>query len=452
MKGCYTCERRRIRCDRASPSCRKCHEKGLECPGYGQRLRWAGGAATRGRLLQIQEPPPPQDDSTSSPATPSWMHSTSWDALAGAPLNRLIDHWERNIACRMVWIDSPSNPYRVLVAPLARVIPVIGLALAAVSSQHASGREEAALSERCRNEAVAMISAYVRSVADGGGQLLDREPVEWVLAAMMLLSCYEMTDSGAAAADFHRRAARSLVNTFDAAGPGRDSKLFAFLRNQLAIHDVFACTTSFDPSTMHDVVLPGRDDRTVLFSTYLVYLLDVTILSRVAVPSRARSLRMGLTMRHVQARFDIARGETLMASGPLLNTSAIHRRDFICVVNITHHAALLYAARCLELDGDEDARAGHLDSLFDQLAAMTAPEDWLHCIAWSLFIAGVESHGDASRQAIVTGLYEQLYEGMRFRNFRDALDFLRQFWAETNEDWRGTAKVWEGAGHTVLLP
>jgi hypothetical protein len=356
----------------------------------------------------------------------------------------------------MVWVDSPSNPYRVFVAPLALTIPVVGLALAAVSSQHASGRAEAALSERCRNEAVAMISAYVRSVADGGGRLLDSEPVEWVLAAMMLLSCYEMTDSGAAAADFHRRAARSLVNTFDAAGPGRDSALFAFLRNQLAIHDVFACTTSFDPSTMNDVVLPGRDDRVVLFSTYLVYLLDVTLLSRLAVPSSERSLRMGLTLRLVQSRFETARGETLMAAGPLLNgdgeLAAIRRRDFICVVNILHHAAVLYAARCLELDCGNEVRSGYLDALFDQLAAMSAPEDWLHCIAWSLFVAGVESHGQTARQAIVAALYERLYEGMRFRNFRDALDFLRVFWAGTEDDWRGMARAWEAAGHAVLLP
>lgn len=391
------------------------------------------------------------------------MRSSTWDGLDGTLLRRLVDHWERNIACRMVWIDSPSNPYRVLVAPLASVVPVVGLALAAVSSQHASSASgaasmtDAAFSELCRNEAVAMISAYIRGVADGGGRLLDHEPVEWVLAAMMLLSCYEMTGSGAAAADFHRRAARSLVNTFDAAGPvGGGGALFDFLRNQLAIHDVFACTTSFDPSTMHDVVLPGRDDRTVLFSSYLVYLLDVTLLSRLVTPSRSRSVRMGLTMRRIQARFEAARGETLMAAGPLLGAAgeaaAVRRRDFICVANIAHHAAMLYATRCLELDGGEEARAGHLDALFDQLEAMNAPEDWLHCIAWSLFVAGVESHGDAARQAVVTGLYVRLYEGMRFRNFRDALDFLRVFWAGAEGDWRPMAREWEEAGRAVLLP
>src|SRR5688500_3347755 len=32
---------RQLRCDETKPSCRNCTQKGLECPGYQQRLQWS---------------------------------------------------------------------------------------------------------------------------------------------------------------------------------------------------------------------------------------------------------------------------------------------------------------------------------------------------------------------------------------------------------------------------
>ncbi|KAK1834272.1 fungal-specific transcription factor domain-containing protein [Podospora conica] len=39
--GCRTCKLRRLRCDETKPACRNCTQKGLECPGYQQRLQWS---------------------------------------------------------------------------------------------------------------------------------------------------------------------------------------------------------------------------------------------------------------------------------------------------------------------------------------------------------------------------------------------------------------------------
>ncbi|KAK3318993.1 fungal-specific transcription factor domain-containing protein [Apodospora peruviana] len=39
--GCRTCKLRRLRCDETKPECRNCAQKGLECPGYQQRLQWS---------------------------------------------------------------------------------------------------------------------------------------------------------------------------------------------------------------------------------------------------------------------------------------------------------------------------------------------------------------------------------------------------------------------------
>lgn len=358
----------------------------------------------------------------------------------------------------MVWADSDDNPYRLYITPLAYTNPMIGLAMAAVSSQHASGsKEDTAFSEKARNEAVGMISAYIKDITDhvmSGHELgsrLDDKSVESVLAAMLLLSCYEMAKTGAATADFHRRAARSLVNTFQTTGRC-GSMLFHFLRNQLCVHDVLACTTSFDLSTMEDVILPDNKDRSILFSTYLTYLHDVTILSRQLSPSSDQWNRMGVSLDYISAKFEIARGETLMTAGRLTLDPDSRRRDFICVVNIHHYAALLYAIGCLQLDVHDQRRRELVDALFAQTAIMTAVDKWLHTLAWSFFIAGVEVYDDQSRQSLISDLYDRICKVMRFHNFRDASAFLETFWAGAERDWRILARNWEVAGHPVLLP
>ncbi|KAK8109910.1 hypothetical protein PG999_008047 [Apiospora kogelbergensis] len=50
LPSCHNCRRNRKRCDRSVPTCNKCSSTGQDCLGYGKLLRWAGGAAARGRL------------------------------------------------------------------------------------------------------------------------------------------------------------------------------------------------------------------------------------------------------------------------------------------------------------------------------------------------------------------------------------------------------------------
>ncbi|KAJ5860948.1 uncharacterized protein N7529_008258 [Penicillium soppii] len=54
--GCWTCKRRRRRCDNARPLCRNCAERGVECEGYEVRLRWGAGIASRGRFTGADKP------------------------------------------------------------------------------------------------------------------------------------------------------------------------------------------------------------------------------------------------------------------------------------------------------------------------------------------------------------------------------------------------------------
>lgn len=50
-KACHNCRRRRLKCDRDVPACRKCALTGQECLGYGKLFVWNEGVASRGKMM-----------------------------------------------------------------------------------------------------------------------------------------------------------------------------------------------------------------------------------------------------------------------------------------------------------------------------------------------------------------------------------------------------------------
>lgn len=139
--GCSTCTRRRIRCDLAQPACKKCNKRGLECPGYGPRLRWAGGVAVRGRLKGRNLPVLEQGtggaektDAKPGPETgPETGRAADDDGGPDLTLRKsaraFIEYYDHNIAGLMVWFDTADNDYRRRVLPLAANAPGLRLAV-----------------------------------------------------------------------------------------------------------------------------------------------------------------------------------------------------------------------------------------------------------------------------------------------------------------------------------
>jgi hypothetical protein len=54
--GCWTCKSKRFQCDRTRPHCLACRQRGFACEGYGLRLRWGTGIASRGRFAGASQP------------------------------------------------------------------------------------------------------------------------------------------------------------------------------------------------------------------------------------------------------------------------------------------------------------------------------------------------------------------------------------------------------------
>ncbi|VUC21361.1 unnamed protein product [Clonostachys rosea] len=459
-KGCSVCTKRRIRCDLSAPSCKKCIKRGLSCPGYDSKIRWVGGAAIRGHLKGLGDSGPVED---TQPPPPTNVEFARIRSLGGYSLEQLVEYYDKHVAKIMVWLDGDDNVYRRHVLPLAHTNPVVRLAVAAISAQHAAfSRGDPDVPEDARNEAVAMISRYIhditRQIAAGGSRIvkegLGEEAADWILASMLVLSCYEMFHSGASAAEFHRTAAKSLVNTLSTT-EWRQSTLFLSLRNKLSTYDVFACTTSFDISSIRKAVLPDLEstrilrNETVLFLEYLVLLHEVTLFSRQATPRSPLSKQQHT--RDWKREFELARGATLMAAGRLNIHDASQTRDLIRLVDIHHHAALLYVAACFgqSLDYDEISKTA-FQELKVQIVALENINECIHNLPWPLFILGVKSHGHLENQRLVSKLYSTIPAITGCKQYYDVLEFLHEFWSGSDDEWQPLARGWELRGNRIL--
>jgi hypothetical protein len=383
------------------------------------------------------------------------------DAITKA---RLLAHYDRNIAGLMVWIDSDKNEYRRLILPLADRQPVLLLAILAISDQHlaVTGNVESNFSVRARDAAVEMISKHIRQVtgrlADGHdlGNEIDVDTAIWMLASMLTLASYEMAESeaGAAAADSHRQAARTLVNAL-ATTNRENNDLFNFLRNQLSIYDILACTTSFNPMSTGEAIMPAPDHQDIIFSEYLAILHRVTVLSRQVSHSSASGssspAERAISPAEVRSRFELARGSTLMAAGWLELPRNQRRRDFIRIVDIYHHSALLYTYRCIfpgKID-PADVNAS-TTALFERLGQLEERSSCMQNLPWPVFIAGTECCGQPERQMFIAKLYEDIARDMGFKHYLEILHFLKDLWSSESGDWLHLARAYGLNGQQIV--
>ena len=446
------CTKRRIKCDRGQPSCKKCIKKGVPCPGYEAQLRWVGGPAIRGRLKDGPSPLVRRSSRHEPDLLPD-VQAPAVQSLVGRHFQDLYEYYDKHVAKIMVWVDSEDNLFRRYVLPLARTNLAVRLSIAAVSAQHAAiTGGECSISEDARNQAISIITGHISDVTNqmvsgyDTGHGLDLDTAEWILASMLILSSYEMAHSGASAAEFHRKAARSLVNALSTT-ECRSSIFFVSLRNKLSTYEVFACTTCFDLPSIQDAILPYPEvervslSESALFSDYLVLLHEVTLLAR------QRQNIHGLS-RDWKDEFELAKGTSLMIAGRI-PISPRQRRDMIRLVDIHHNAALLYVERCFGRESSPDAVTA-LSDLKRQLLAMDDVDAWIHNMPWPVFIAGVESHDDQEGQQIVSSMYSAIRRVTGLKHYEEVFEFLEFFWSSSGCDWQALARYWEDQGRRIL--
>jgi hypothetical protein len=443
----------------------------VECPGYGPHIRWAGGAAVRrnygGHQAVVETARGTEDVLPTLGQAPhgdvaSWSHVTVEvnklvsAATSPAEVYELVSYYAREIAGKMVWIDSEHNKFRRLVIPLARTQPVLLLAIMAVAAEHQDilrGLSSDRAKEAC-DIAISKITDILQSLNSNGtacasrrSEKLDFTTIEWLLAAMLILSNYECVDHVSTVWRLHRQGARALIKSVK----GEDvsaRELFRFLRDQSACHDVLASTTTAQRSTMAlDVMLPERGDTDGMFVDYLHQVHEVDRFSHAPPSTRGEFM----DVETLRMKFDVACGDTLIAAGKSHDLLGSERHDFICLVDVYHYAALLYAYRCVYGFGSSHPdMIMTLRLLFEKLEHFKDIKLSAHNLPWPLFIAGVESYGDKARQDEVADLFEMIVVTTGFGNFGMVRAFLKNFWEGEESDWRVAVVEWETMGRYIL--
>jgi hypothetical protein len=273
-----------------------------------------------------------------------------------------------------------------------------------------------------------------------------------MLASMLTLSSYKMVVSNAVAWQFHRQAARTLVNALSMTDR-RHHTLYSFLRNQLSIYDVLACTTNFDSSDLDGIILPETEKMDILFADYLNVVHQVTLCSRMS-PQQSPSSEGTPpfpSLKDLRGRFELARGSTLMASRLLTIDEGPRRRDFIRLVDIYHHAGLLYSYQGLKSSEISRSEAEYsCNRIFETLDELEVVSACIQNLPWPTFIAGTWCRESETRQESIVRLYQMIIPDMGFNHYSLVLQFLTGFWKGDEENWLKAACEWEKQGYRLL--
>ncbi|KAF5005229.1 hypothetical protein FDECE_8287 [Fusarium decemcellulare] len=449
---CATCKKRRIKCDRAPQGCLKCGRRGYQCPGYGPRVQWVNDVATRGRLRGLQATfldnyALPQTNGAVSNIPAKQPHGDiPTSELPQALWDELSRYYMDHVARLMVWIDTGKNLYRDYIIPMASESSILRLAISAAAALHWNATrvsQKIYLPESIRGEAIMGITASVKYIVEHTAQLTLKD-AQWMLASMLVLSCCEMIEAGAEAADWHRRAARRLVGVINTM-EWRSDTLISFLVNQLAIYDILSCTTSFDLSNVQEAILPVTLEGSPLFSKILHLIHSITLDHRLYGQIND-SNKVLLTFR---MDIELARGETLMVAGTLGIQDPSDQRDFVRLVDLYCKATCLYAHRVLS-QHDISPERQILEDMFSTLDAIEEPKRICHNLVWPLFIMGTECHSDLERQRYIAKLFETIQSVTGFNHYQELVEFLLSVWAEENSDWQTKARERESMALRIL--
>ncbi|KIW14608.1 hypothetical protein PV08_07392 [Exophiala spinifera] len=476
-KDCRNCNRRRIRCDRGIPTCVKCHAKGLTCPGYGLHLRWANSTGRNARPKARSKP-----SSRSDATVPPLLSNDHESGLSASPLSqtsspvgsseavletlpdsvrqRLLNHYAAHIAPRMVWVDSDRNEYKRLVVPLAGAQMVLRHAIMATAAAHSCDQEidRSAVSSAACKDAQQRITQRVRRMIQSDLDSDDSVPNpddtedtnEAVLASALILSNHSLLTSQLSEAQIHRRAVRVLINSILFSGPS-DGQLFSFLRNQAAIFDVFTCTTIvIDSDHVEGAVLPGGEQDSVLFGNFLVVVQDITLESihRHIGNQPSPATDVG----DFEDRFELARASTLAVAAALgVSCQDTMNIDLVRLVDIYHHAGVLYAFKRLKNETSNPEEDYHIRRLFRVIQNLDDLNGALHNLAWPIFIAGLCSWPNIERIHTVQQISGLISEKTGFCHYKSISDFHRELWDSPHHNWLLLAREWE-TRHLPLIP
>lgn len=391
---------------------------------------------------------------------PTLEHSTSYPELSlirgDLSADDLLNHYAKYIAPIMVWLDSPTNAYKVLVLPLARDQPVLSLAIQAVSAAHLMENghlddgSAGTLYEKCVMMIASLVGSFATSQPRAGNNDASEAVLKGLLASTLVLSNHSLLFSHTQAAQMHKQAARTLLCTISTFPKLLDDDTFIFLRSQLFTYDVLACTTICDTEQiMNTVILPQGSDDKMFLRHHLALIHSVTIESIQGRDTETYDTN-AVIMDYID-KFELAMGLDFAGASALTRgESDIAQRNYARLVQVFHHASILYMCRKLSINKCKEAEHYHAVRLFASLERFHDINILLHNLAWPLLIAGTVSQHDTDRQNMVRRLFVSIGSRTVFKHHSQTLKFLEELWSIDGANWLDLAQQYEKRGEPIV--
>ncbi|KAE8138913.1 fungal-specific transcription factor domain-containing protein [Aspergillus pseudotamarii] len=466
-KDCSNCQRRRLKCDRVRPACRKCGKRCLKCPGYGVQLKWDQGVASRGNLMGRSLPMKNSSLVSKSPGHNDpriKSHSHLLDPTSNlrwlqppphsphAP--RLLAWFTDRVARRLAWVDGPQNPWRRIVLPLSETCDavrssVFALAATDLSLQYPKNdpwcQKFKDLSQSHHRHALSLlVSELKRLSALPPSETCPAASLFPTLASVMIICNNDLLNTETSEWRMHLTVAREILNVAKT-HPGIEQSLShmqRFFLQEYYATSVWMNLTNFKPVDKI-VMKPPTSNEDAALSGFVHIIHRITQLERLKrAGEQSLDSDRTATSSHCQAQgiyteIESARADSLQITNNINFWSDVDRRNFALVVRMYYHATLIYTAQALlsnasDSDASADAKITYSHThIMHDLKELTKLRTGLHFaqdLVWPLFIAGTEVRSDRAAQEMIEHSFKAVMHVSRTLDRARVLSFLRSWW------------------------
>ncbi|OQV08174.1 Fungal specific transcription factor domain-containing protein [Cladophialophora immunda] len=486
--------------------------------GYGLRIRWRQTLSSGGQILtgkqparrgpstsrsEAQEKGSPQDDFSRLPLVEAHDHpvNATYDTTLAcnpptdfrieanehpnhgetgitdisasdiatytriASVRHLLDHYDKDIASSMPWVDGPDNEWRNVMLSLALKSPSVLLAILALAAQHYSvqtgvawSNEEGMTSERYRDRSLRLLSQNIKNEFAEHGVAVCRASAAAILATILILCKLEQVQSGSELWRIHWKAAQTIVKRWTSPGctTAPKDRTSRFLMKEVFVYDVFASSTNFEDDAEHpDYALHDSDYG--FFLSWLHLILQITQAERRHY-SHSRDGGQGSCLHDVgliRDRFKHAREQSLTHSKRLPPMARDMMDDLTALIDVYHSVGLVYAFQAFP-DGchTTSTRLALTESAAEMIRRIVNCRAFQHDLLWPLFILGTESREQLHLQSFVEARLLEVMGATGFGNGYAALEFLRKFWQtepSSVPNWMRFARLQSQRGFRFLV-
>ena len=454
--GCSRCKRRRQKCDEKKPHCGRCSEAAVECE-YSVKLRWGGRTFDRSRFgdclkgsVRKTADSPDGFVYAASAATLSVRQELPVFPTLSTTETGLLYHYTEE-ASRITCCGSHvQKELCQLIVPMAVESPALMNATLAWAAMH---------SVEFRGQ-INGVSDPLRFIATLKARSIEQLRVELqkpemehgdALLATVRTLCQCEIHSGSnqsSAWRIHIKGAKALMNAIEWSQRGKGSRPRLLYRWYAAM-DSLATLASCGSTAMIDVEdrsqgsLRDSEDATAYLDDYNGYSTDLShVIGKIGTAVAA--VRQGASSSEHAERLEAAI-LTIMKrdnnSIPAFYPGVVERlspqaiQAYSLCNQAYQHTALIYVRWQLRgLPREAPEIQGSVKRIIECVSSITPSYGLSPAIVLTtpLFTAGCEALGED--RETVRGLLNQLYDLLRIRNIKLALEVLDAFWADENVD------------------